>query len=159
MEAELLPRLPQSPDPVGLCVSDPAVCGPSSPSTHSVSVLSPNPGAPSSVTAHEPRPGELSFLRKGEEGGVHPCFGGVHPCFSTKNRRNWGLLLLPYLEKGQWWNYPSPWIKTAPGLKGARVQTPTSSKESFTCQKCSLFSVGRRNIRLRNVSAPFPAHT
>lgn len=55
LEAELLLRLLQSPDPVGLCVSDLAVCGPTSPSTHSVSVLSPKPGAPSRVTAHVPR--------------------------------------------------------------------------------------------------------
>lgn len=55
LEAKLLPRFLQSPDPVGLCVSDLAVCGPASPSTHSVSVLSPKLGAPSSVTAHMPR--------------------------------------------------------------------------------------------------------
>lgn len=115
LEAKLLPSGPQaglmhSPDPVWLCcVSDLVVCDPASPSTHSVSVLSPKLGATSSVTIHVPRPGELSFLRKGEKGGVHPCF-------SVKNRRNWSLLLLPYLEKGQWWNYPSPWIKT-----GARL--------------------------------------
>lgn len=55
LEAKLLPRLLQSPDPVGLCVSDVLVCGPTSPSTHSVSMLSPKLGAPSSVTAHVPR--------------------------------------------------------------------------------------------------------
>lgn len=55
LEAKLLPRLLHSPDPVGLCVSDLALCGPTSPSTHSVSVLSPKLGAPSSVTVHVPR--------------------------------------------------------------------------------------------------------
>lgn len=105
-------------------VFDLVVCGPTSPSTHSVSMLSPKLGATSSVTIHVPRPGELSFLRKEEESGVHPCF-------SAKNRSNWGLLLLPYLEKGQWWNYPSPWIKTAARLWGRLGSTPPPAAKNF----------------------------
>lgn len=166
LEAKLLPRLLQSPDPVGLCVSDLAVHGPASPSTHSVSLLSPKLGAPSSVTAHVPRAQTRRTVFPKEGGarwgssllwwGFIPAFpqrtGGIGVCYCYRiSRKVRGGIIQTHGSK------------QLPGFeedsRGARVKTPTSSKESFTRQKCSLFPVGWRNIRLRNVSAPFPAHT
>lgn len=42
------------------------------------------------------------------------------------------MLLLPYLEKGQWWNYPSPGLKQLPGfeegLGGLGSRPPPAAK-------------------------------
>lgn len=59
LEAKLLLSAPQaelmhSPDPLGFIVCLIPLCGPSSPCTHSVCVLSPKLGAPSSGTIHSP---------------------------------------------------------------------------------------------------------
>lgn len=156
-----------SPDPLALLCLIP-LRGPTSPSTHSVSVLSPKLGAPSSVTIHVPRPtaqtrrtafpkegggrwgssllwwgSSLLFLQR--TGGI-----GVCCCYRISRRVSGGIFQahgskqLPGFEEGS---------------EGSWGLDPHQQQRVFYLPKVFPFPVGRRNIRLRNISAPSPAHT
>lgn len=67
---------------------------------------------------------------------------GFIPAFFAKNRRNWGFVTITVSREGSVVEFIQVYgLKQAPGFEeglwGAGVWTPTSSKESFTCQKCS----------------------
>lgn len=141
-------------------VFDLVVCGPTSPSTHSVSMLSPKLGATSSVTIHVPGPPAQTRRT------VFPKEGGGKwgsSLLSCKEQEQLGFVTVTVSREGSVVELSKPMdqnscqaLRRAGGGWGLH---PHQQQRIFYLPKVFPFPVVRRNIHLGNVSAPSPAHT